>query len=365
MANRLLWLVAALLVGGLIVLSSASIAVSLDSWGTPYHYVWRQLLAGILPGTAALLVLWRVPYRILRKLALPGLIGALLLVAAVFAPGFGKTVNGAQSWLELGAFSFQPAEFLKLALVVYLAAWLGKGGERLQQWHFGLLPFALIMGSVAVLLALQPDLGTLGVILAMAAGVYFVAGASWKQAATVVIAGMVLVASIAAISPERWERITTAFDPAADARGAGWQLNQSFIAIGAGGLWGVGLQESTQKFGFLPEPIGDSIFAVLVEELGFVGGVTTLALFAAVGITLIAIARRAADPFGSLLAAGMFMWIMAQALVNMTAITGIGPLTGIPLPFISYGGTSMVSLLAGVGIVLNVARQHAPRSHVR
>ena len=357
MSNRLFWIVAVLLVGGLIVLSSASIAVSLDRYGTPYHFVERQLLVGIVPGFAVLLFFRRVSYRHWRRLALPGLLGALILVGLVFVPGLGLSINGARNWLSLGAFSFQPSEFLKLALVVYLAAWLSKGGDRLKHWQFGLLPFAVIIGMVSIFLALQPDLGTLAIVLVIASGVYFIAGASPKQVAAVTIAGVLLIGSFAALSPERWGRITTTFNRSADVQGSGYQLNQALVAIGAGGVWGVGLQESTQKFGFLPEPIGDSIFAVLVEELGFVGGAITVGLFVFLAHTLIGISRRAPDTFGSLLVAGMFVWVMVQATVNMAAITGIGPLTGVTLPFISYGGTSMVSLLAGIGIVMNVAKQ--------
>lgn len=357
MSQRLFWIVMTLLVGGLIVLSSASIAVSLDGYGTPYHFVFRQVLVGVLPGLAALLVLWRVPYRFWRKLALPGLLIGLVLMGLVFVPSLELRVNGARSWLDFGMFSFQPAEFVKLALVVYLAAWLSKGGERLKQWQFGLLPFGIIMGLIALALILQPDAGTLGVIMIMAIAVYFIAGTPLKQSAAVVAAGVLLLASFIALSPERLSRVTTTLNQTEDVRGSGWQLNQALIAIGSGGVWGVGLQESTQKFGFLPEPIGDSIFAVLVEELGFVGGLMTIGLFTALAVTLYGISRRAPDMFGSLLASGMLMWITVQAVVNMAAILGIAPLTGIPLPFISYGGTSMVSLLAGIGIVLNVAEQ--------
>jgi len=355
MSKRLFWVVVALLVGGLIVLSSASIAVSLERYGTPYYYVQRQLLVGILPGIVALLFFRRFSYRHLRPLALPGLIGTLVLVGLVFVPSLGLTINGARNWLSLGAFSFQPSEFLKLALVIYLAAWLSKGGERLRQWQFGLVPFAIMIGIVGIFLAVQPDLGGLSIVLAIAAAVYFIAGASTKQVAAIAIAGVLLLGSFAALSPERWDRITTTFHRSADVQGSGYQLNQALVAIGAGGLGGVGLQESTQKFGFLPEPIGDSIFAVLVEELGLIGGMFTVGLFGLLAYTLIGIARRAPDTFGSLLVSGMFVWIMVQATVNMAAITGIGPLTGVTLPFISYGGTSMVSLLAGIGIVLNVA----------
>lgn len=356
MAKRLFWLILVLLGFGLIVLSSASVVQATKQFGVSDYYWKHQLLFGILPGVVLLLLFRRVDYRRWRPIALPLLFVALALMVLVFVPSLGLHLKGATSWLNFGVFTFQPAEVLKLALIVYLAAWLGERGDRLKNWQLGLLPFALIMGFSALLLLLQPDLGTLGIVAIIAGGMYFIAGAPLKQAGLVLAVLVVLIVGVAAVSPMRWKRITTMFNPTADTRGSGWQLNQSLIAIGSGGIWGVGLGQSTQnQFGFLPEPIGDSIFAVLVEELGWAGGMFTIVLFGTLAALMITIARRSRDGFGALLTSGMCLWIMAQALVNMAAVTGIGPLTGIPLPFISYGGTSMVAMLAGLGIVLNVA----------
>jgi cell division protein FtsW len=356
MARRLFWFIVIFLAFGLVVLSSASVALSENQFGNSSHYWKHQLMWGVLPGIVLMLVIWKaIPYKLWRKLAFPILFLALGLLVLVLIPGFGIRLKGATSWISLFGASFQPAEFLKFALVIYLAAWLSESTKRLKSWQLGLLPFAIIMGIIGTLLLLQPDLGTLGIIFVMAGGVYFIAGAPLKQAGVIVAAILIIVVAVAALSPERWSRITTVFNPTADSRGSGWQLNQALIAIGAGGMWGVGLGESTQKFGFLPEPIGDSVFAVLTEELGFVGGAATIGLFAILSLMLMRVARRAPDAFGSLVASGMMLWIMTQAIVNMAAITGLGPLTGIPLPFISYGGTAMMMMLAGLGIVLNVA----------
>lgn len=356
MAKRLFWLVLLLLGFGLIVLSSASVVQAQKQFGSAGYYWEHQLLYGILPGLLLLWMLWRIDYRRWRRLALPLLFAALLLMVLVFVPSLGIRIKGATSWLSVGVLTFQPAEILKLALVIYLAAWLGERGDRLKNWQLGLLPFGLIIGFIGLLLLLQPDLGTLGTVALIAGGIYFIAGAPWKQAIAVVAILAVLVVGFAALSPARWSRITTLLHPSADTRGAGWQVNQSLIAIGSGGVWGKGLGQSTQTlFGFLPEPAGDSIFAVLAEELGLVGSLATVAMFALLAYLLMAIARRAPDAFGSLIAAGMCMWIVVQALVNIASVTGIGPLTGVPLPFISYGGTSMVAMLAGIGIVLNIA----------
>lgn len=357
MARRLFWLILLLLGFGLIVLSSASVVQATKQVGSSSYYWKHQLFYGIIPGLVLLWAFWKIDYRKLRAFALPLLFASLVLMVLVFIPALGVHQKGATSWLDVGFFTFQPAELLKLGLIIYLAAWLGERGDRLKNWQLGLLPFGVIMGLVAVLLMLQPDLGTLGIVSLIAGGMYFIAGAPLKQAAAIVAIFIVLIVGIAAFSPMRWSRITTMFNPMADARGAGWQLNQSLIAIGSGGVWGVGLGQSTQKFGFLPEPIGDSVFAVLVEELGLAGGLFTILLFASLSIMMIGIARRSHDAFGGLLTSGMCLWVLVQVGVNMAAVTGIGPLTGIPLPFISYGGTSVAAMLAGLGMVLNVAER--------
>jgi cell division protein FtsW len=356
MAKRLFWLTLVLVCVGLIVLSSASAVQGQKQFGSSSYFWKHQLLFGLLPGLLLLLACWRVPYRFWHTAALPLLFAALGLMLLVFVPSLGIHLNGQTSWISLFGITFQPAEALKLALVVYLAAWLGERGDRIKNWQLGLVPFVIVMGFVGLLLLLQPDLGTLGIVFLMALGVYFIAGAPLKQLLILGTVVAVLIVAFAAFSPIRWSRITTIFHPTADARGSGWQLNQSLIAIGSGGLWGKGLGQSTQKFGFLPEPSGDSIFAVLVEELGIVGGTALIALFALLAFMLLRVARRAPDAFGSLVATGMCMWIMIQVVVNIASITGIGPLTGVPLPFISYGGTSMAAMLAGMCIVLNVAK---------
>jgi cell division protein FtsW len=359
MAKRLFWLILIFLGFGLIVLSSASVVEATKKFGTSSYFWQHQLFYGIAPGLLLLGLFWKIDYRRLRSIALPILLFAFVLMVLVLMPSLGIKINGSRSWLDIGPISFQPAEALKLALVVYLAAWFSERGDRLKKIKFGLLPFAVIMGVVTVLLLRQPDLGTLGVISIIAGGMFFLAGAPLRQAVGVLVILGVLVLGYAATSPVRWKRVTTLLNPLADARGSGWQINQSLIAIGSGGVWGVGLGQSTQKFGFLPEPIGDSIFAILVEELGMAGGLFTLSLFAAFTVLMLTVARHTHDGFGSLLVSGMCLWVMTQALVNMAAVTGLLPLTGVPLPFVSYGGTSMTAMLAGLGIALNVAERHS------
>jgi cell division protein FtsW len=358
MAKRLFWLILLLLGFGLIVLSSASVVQATKQIGVSNYYWKHQLQYGILPGLLLLWALWKIDYRKIRLFALPLLFVALVLMVLVFVPSLGVHQNGATSWLDIGFFTFQPAEVLKLALIIYLAAWLGERGDRLKNWQLGLLPFGIIMGFVTLLLMLQPDYGTLGIVILIAGGMYFIAGAPLKQLFAIITVLVLLLGGVVAFKPEQRSRIATVFNPSADVRGEGYQLHQSLIAIGSGGMWGVGLGQSTQKLGgFIPEPIGDSIFAILVEELGWAGGMFTIVLFAALAVMMTGIARRAHDGFGALLATGMCLWILVQVAVNMAAVTGIGPLTGIPLPFISYGGTSIAAMLAGLGIVLNVAKR--------
>ncbi len=358
MAKRLFWLILILLGFGLVVLSSASVVQATKKFGSANYYWLHQLEVGILPGLVLLWIFWHIDYRRLRSLALPFLFAALGLMILVLVPSFGVRINGSQSWLSLGPLSFQPAEVLKLALVIYLAAWFGERGDKIKKMQLGLVPFSVIMGVVAILLLRQPDLGMLGVIALISGGMFYFAGAPMRQSFAVLAVFGVLVLGYARLSPVRWDRVMTLLHPTADTHGSGWQVNQSLIAIGSGGVWGVGLGQSTQKlYGFLPEPIGDSIFAVLVEELGMAGGAFTILLFAALAIMMMTIARRARDGFGTLLVSGVCLWVMIQAVVNMAAVTGLLPLTGVPLPFISYGGTSMAAMLAGLGIALNVTEQ--------
>lgn len=356
MKRRLIWIIAILTIFGLAVLASAGIVDAQRKFGSAYYYVYHQLLFGILPGVIVAYVLSRIDYRIWRKFALPILFGALALTTLVFVPHFGYGTKGAVRWLDIGGLLFQPSEILKLSLVIYFAAWFGNRTERLKNRAYGIAPFAIILGFVAVLLAKQPDIGTLIVVAIIAVGMYFMAGLSAKQFLGILgIAGLALVILVV-FEPYRLNRLKAYIDPNQDPRGISYQVNQAAIAIGSGGLFGVGYGHSTQKFGFLPEPVGDSIFAIIGEELGFVGAVFTIGLFVFLCLTLTQIVAATHDAFGRLLAAGINIWIMAQAFVNIAAISGLAPLTGIPLPFISYGGTAMIALYAGLGLVLSVVK---------
>lgn len=357
MQKRLLWTILVLVVFGLVILSSAGVIEGQKRFDSPYYYVKHQILLGVLPGLALMFIFSRIDYRFWRKLAFPILFVALTLLILVLLPSVGLALKGARSWIAFKGFTFQPAETLKFALIIYLAAWFGIKEGRIKHWTYGALPFIVVMALVGLLLALQPDVGTLGIVIAIAAGVYFVAGAPVKHIAIVVALALVAISAFVMTSTYRLDRIKAALNPVNDPRDSSYQLNQSLIAIGSGGMLGVGFGHSRQKLGFLPETIGDSIFPIIAEELGFVGATATVGLFVLLAIFLTQTARNAPDKFGQLLVTGMEIWIMTQAFINIGGATGIIPLTGLPLPFISYGGTALVALLGGLGIVLNIAKR--------
>ncbi len=357
MNRKLLVIILILTVFGLVVLSSAGIVDGQKKFGSPYYYLTHQLLYGVIPGLVGMFILSRIDYRFWKKISLFILVGALALMIMIFMPGFGHGLKGATRWINLGVLSFQPAEILKLSLIIYLAAWFGSRDERSKKWSYGMMPFLIILAFVALLLFLQPDIGTLIIVSFISLGVYFMAGPSYKQFAGIILVLFFALSVIIVVEPYRFERLKTFWDPSADPRGASYQINQSLISIGSGGLFGVGYNNSSQKQGgFLPEVIGDSVFAIIAEELGLIGAAFTVGLFGVLCFFLITIAKNASDKFGTLLVMGINIWIMSQAFVNIAAISGLVPLTGIPLPFISYGGTAIAVLLSGMGIVFNVAK---------
>ncbi len=340
---------------GALVVSSASIVISDRNFGTIYYYSLRHGIYLAL-GLAVLFVASRVPYKVWRKLALTVMILTLVLMALVFLPTIGLKHGGASRWLDLGVFSFQPSELLKIAMILYLAGWLSKKQQEAKDPARAFLPFIVILGVVSVFLAMQPDIGTLIVVAFTATILYFLGGGKIHQLASLGLLGAAAMYILVRLAPYRLARFSVFFDPNNDPGGAGYHIRQALIAIGSGGFWGRGFGQSLQKYNYLPEPIGDSIFAVTVEEFGFLGAMILVGLFVFFFWRSIAIARRAPDTFSKLVVAGIASGIAFQAFVNMGAISGLLPLTGIPLPFISYGGTALVTTLFGVGIILNISR---------
>lgn len=342
---------------GLLMLSSAGLIEGDKKFGSSYYFLTHQFLSGALLGAALYLIFYKISYRFWKKSAMLVLLGALFLMVAVFVPQWGLAAKGATRWLNLGWFSFQPAEVLKAALIIYFAAWFSGRRERQKKWSYLLTPFFVVLGFAGLLLALQPDLGTLSLIAVIALAIFFFAGARLSHIFGLVGVLTSLVVFLALFSPYQFGRFSAFVNRAEDPQGVSYHINQSLIAVGRGGIWGQGFGQSQQKLGFLPEPAGDSIAAVMAEELGAVGMAFFLALILLLVIRLIKIARRSPDSFAQLFVLGLAVWIMAQTFVNIAAISGLIPLTGITLPFVSYGGTSLAVLLASLGIAANIARE--------
>lgn len=345
-----------LVIFGLVMLSSAGIVEGHNKFGSPSYFLVHQLLYGALPGAALFLLFSRVNYRFWRKIALPLLIVVTGLLVLVFVPGIGYGFRGAQRWVGFKFFSFQPSEFLKLSLIIYLAAWFGRYEGRINVGLRSIAPFFLVFGFAGLLLLLQPDMGTLILVALIAASVYFFAGARLAHFLSLILIIAILISIFSVLEPYRFARLKAFLNPDTDKQGATYHINQALLGIGSGGIFGLGFGQSQQKINYLPEPVGDSIFAIIVEELGFVGAVVLLSLFLSLALVLISIAGGVHNQFGKLLVLGIMTWITGQALINISAITGLIPLTGIPLPFISFGSSSLVTVMAGLGIAVNVSR---------
>jgi cell division protein FtsW len=359
----LLLAVAGLLAFGLIMVYSSSVVTAYTVYRNQFYFFFKQLLsAGI--GIVAMLILMRIDYRLLRALSVPGLIGAIGLLAAVLIPGIGSEVYGAQRWISLGQFQLQPSELAKLALVLYIAHWLTAKREQVSDFANGLLPFGVLMSIVVALLMKQPDMGTTIVIVTTAVAIFFVAGASLAHLLLLSGLGAFAGVLLIRIAPYRMARLAAFVDPWANPQAASYHVVQSLLAFAAGGTTGVGLGVGRQKFFHLPFPHTDSIFAVIGEELGLLGTIPVVLAFLFFAYRGLRIAWYAPDQFGRLLAVGVTGGITFQAMLNMAVLTSSVPFTGITLPFISYGGSSLISTLAACGVLLNVSRQIVPTSAV-
>jgi cell division protein FtsW len=346
----------AILALGFVMLTSASGPLAIQKFDDGFWFVKHQALFGLLPGIILFYFLSRIDYRRWRDVAPRLLHVSLALLVLVFVPGLGAEWGTSRSWINLGGFSLQPAEIVKLTFLIYLAAWLeSRGEDGVGDVHTGLMPFLVALGAIAFLLMLQPDLGSLLVIGAIAFTVYFIAGARWHHLAGIAVAAAAAVALLIKSAPYRAARFTTFLRPDLDPQGVGYHINQAFLAIGSGGLFGLGLGHSRQKFLYLPEVAGDSIFAIMAEELGFVFMLVVLALITSFVFRGIRIARRAPDDFGRLLAIGIVGWVFFQTLFNVGSMVGLLPITGLPMPFVSYGGTALMVLLAAMGVLANIA----------
>lgn len=356
----ILGLVAGLILFGLIMISSATGPLAYTKFGSTTYFLKHQILYGVLPGIIALFITMRIPYTFWKKSALPLLVISILLLIAVFIPGIRADFGTAHNWIKIGPISFQPSEIVKLTFLFYLASWLERRSENaVRNLHTGLIPFLMLVGVIMGLLLLEPDTGSMAIIVAEAVAVYFVAGASLIHLGVLSLMGVGLLLILIKISPYRAARLMTFIHPELDPRGIGYHVNQALLAVGSGGFWGLGLGHSRQKFEYLPEVQSDSIFAIIAEELGFVFSVGLIALFGLLLWRGLRVVTNTPDHFGKFVGVGILAWILIQAFVNIGAMIGVLPLTGVPLPFISYGGTSLVMNMAAIGVLLNISRNTA------
>jgi len=349
-------IVATLVVVGLFVFVSASLSVVPKNPDIFKRMLLGQLVLGLVGGLIAGYVTFKIPYVFWKKYSLVLLIIGLILTVLVFVPGISLSHGGATRWVSFGPLSFQPAEILKIVFVMYVASWYGWAHRKLHQLKYGIIPLAVMFVVAGAVLLAQPDTGTFLVIAGTGVIMYFVSGARLRDLAIMfllaILAGVVLVAA----RPYLMARVKTFVNPGSDPQGASYQIRQGYIALGSGGVTGRGYGQSIQKFQYLPEPVGDSVFAVLGEEMGFIGTLGFLLLYAAFALRGLYIARRAPNMFARLLVTGLVMLVIVQSFLNITAILGLFPLTGLPLIFVSHGGTALAITLASMGIILNVSQ---------
>jgi cell division protein FtsW len=356
--------VAVLNLAGVVMVLSASSVASLTDYGSPWYFFLRELLWSVI-GVVAFVFAIRFDYHRLRHLVRPLLIVSGLLLVAVLLPGVGVYVAGSRRWIGTGMFRFQPTELAKLALLVYAADLASRRASEIGDWRRVVKPVVVVLAAFGFLVMREPDLGSALVLVLIVASILVAAGTRPRHLATLGMLGISAVTVLAIAEPYRRARLLTFLHPFADTTNAGYQISQSLIAIGSGGLTGVGLGAGRAKWNFLPNAHTDFIFAIIGEELGLVGCVLVLALFGAFAVLGIRVALHAPDRFGALLAAGITIGVVGQAIVNIGAVVGLLPITGIPLPFVSFGGTALVTTMFAAGILGNVARQIRPAPRTR
>ncbi len=355
--DSILIVIITLLVGaGFLIFSSASLGLLARDGASFSSVAFSQFVFGIIGGGVALFITSNIYYRHWRRFAFYIFLLSLIATAAVFIPGIGMSHGGATRWLNLGITTVQPSEFLKIGFVVYLATWFSGIQNKIHDWRYGLMPFVGSVAIVGVIMLAQPDTDTFMIMAASGMAMFLAAGAKWRDILGIIGAGLLGLLIIALLRPYVMDRLTTFLDPEADQLGSGYQINQSLIAIGSGGALGRGFGQSIQKFEYLPEAIGDSIFAVYAEEFGFLGSTLLIVGLVSLALRGYKTAAQAEDIFGTLLVTGFITVIIAQAFLNIAAMTGMAPLSGLPLPFISHGGTALMATLAALGIVLNVSK---------
>lgn len=355
----LLGLVLLLVAFGFLIFSSASLGLLARDGASFSSVATSQFLFGIVGGGVAMFALSSLHYRHLRRYAFYIFLFTLFLTLLVFVPGLGMSHGGATRWIQIGGFSLQPSELLKLGFVIYVATWLSGMKDHITDFVTGTLPYVGIVAIVGLVMLLQPDTDTFLIMAAASLAMFITAGGRWRDVGLMFLSAVILLALIAMVRPYIMDRLTTFLHPEDDPLGSGYQIQQSLIAVGSGGVSGRGFGQSIQKFEYLPEPIGDSIFAVYAEEFGFIGSSALILLYLGFTFRGYKMASLAPDLFGTLLVVGFMTIIVCQAFLNIGAMLGVAPLSGLPLPFISHGGTALLATLTMVGIVLNVSKYRA------
>jgi len=348
--------VAVLNVVGVVMVLSASSVASLTDYGSPWYFFFRQL-AWTACGLGAFVFAVRFDYRRWRRLVRPLLVLSAVLLVVVLVPGVGIYVSGSRRWLGAGFLRFQPSEIAKLALLLYAADLVSRRADELGDWKRVVRPVGLMLCGFALLVMKEPDLGSALVLALIVMAVLVAGGVRKRHLLAMAAVGISAVTALALLEPYRRARMLTFLHPFADSSNSGYQISQSLIALGSGGLTGVGLGAGRAKWNFLPNAHTDFIFAIIGEELGLIGCFLVMALFVAFGVLGTRAALRAPDRFGALVAAGATMWVVGQAVINIGAVVGLLPVTGIPLPFVSFGGSALITTMLATGILVNIAQQ--------
>ncbi len=348
-------IVIALVVTGAVMFTSASLGILAKNEAKFYSVIFAQFILGLGGGLVALYFGMKIPYKFWRDYSLPLFIISIILTCLVFVPGLGSMHGGARRWINVLGVSFQPVEFLKIGFIIYFAAWLSWAKNRIADIRFSIIPLLILLGIITVVLVNQPDTKSIILILLTGVTMLFVSGLPYRYIFGILVVGVIGFAILVSFKPYLMDRINTFINPSQNGSTTSYQLQQSLIAIGSGGVFGRGLGQSIQKFNYLPEPQGDSIFAVIGEELGFVGAMIIILFYVAFALRGYKIAYFAPDSFSKLLVIGFITMVTLQSFMNIASIIGVFPLTGVPLVFISHGGTALLLSLGIIGIILNIS----------
>ena len=341
---------------GAAIFISASLGILVKNKDVFYSVLRNQLVLGLGLGLVGMYLCTKIDYKIWRKYSLVIFIASILLTLAVFIPTLGLRHGGAERWVQFGGFSFQPVEFLKFGFIIYFAAWLSWVKSRVSDFKFGVLPLMILLTIIAGILLQQPDTKSLILIIVTGIVMLFVSGVPMKYILGVSGVAIVVLSTVVYFTPYLQARVKTFIDPSSDSAGSSYQIQQSLIALGGGGIYGRGFGQSIQKFSYLPEPQGDSIFAVLGEETGFVGSVAVIILYILFALRGFRIANHAPDLFSRLLVSGVVIMITAQSFMHIASVIGVFPLTGVPLVFMSHGGTALMVYMMSMGVIFQISR---------